>query len=70
MFHKPPIWYARLEQKHKDSIIAIIGTSTSSSKELEDEIMDDVGATRDAIQKLLVWWFSSEKVLYLLYFTS
>ena len=54
---EPPRWYARLKQVHKDVIKKIIGESTSASKELEDEIMDKTGTTRDDIKKLLDWWF-------------
>jgi hypothetical protein len=63
----PPFWYTRLKQGHKDFIKETIGEATSWSQELEDKMMDNTGATRDDIQKLLIWWFSSEKVIYLIY---
>ena len=59
LIYEPPIWYTRLKQVHKNLIKEIIGGSTSSSKTLEDEIMDNTGTTRSDVKKLLDWWFSS-----------
>ena len=66
LIYEAPIWYKRLEQVNKDIIKEIIGESTLSSRELEDEIMDNTGATRNDIKKLLTWWFSSDVTIYLL----
>ena len=66
LIYEAPIWYTRLEQVNKDFIKEIIGESTLSSKELEDQIIDNTGATRDDIKKLLTWWFSSDVTIYLL----
>jgi len=58
---QPPIWYTRLEHTNKNIIKKIIGESTLSSMELEDEIEDNTRATRHDVKKLLTWWFSSDR---------
>ena len=39
----------------------LIGDARSSSKKLENILIDELGTDRNDIQNLLLWWFSSAK---------
>jgi len=58
---KCPAWYSRLNQNQKKHIKNLIGEASSSTKDLENLLMNECGTDRKDAQDLLIWWFSRQQ---------
>jgi hypothetical protein len=58
-----------LNQNLKKHIKSLIGEAASSTRDLENLLMDECGTDRKDAQDLLTWWFGrQQKVLFFHWF--
>lgn len=58
----PPLWFQNANHTNQNFIKDILKSYTQHSRDLENRLIDECGASRSDIKDLVLWWFSEYEV--------